>query len=78
MPSSPEEELVLRDLATRLDARPVFHECSISWHPLAGAVPQVQVLPSSARPSLSRHSWRTCLTLQWPFAATIVLRPDSM
>eukprot|EP00971_Amphidinium_carterae_P213844 4244149-Amphidinium_carterae.1 len=27
IPSSPEEELVLRDPATRLDARPVLHPC---------------------------------------------------
>eukprot|EP00971_Amphidinium_carterae_P287196 5701109-Amphidinium_carterae.1 len=36
------------------------------------------VLPSSASPSLLRHTSRTYSTFQWPNAATTVLRPDSM
>eukprot|EP00971_Amphidinium_carterae_P252707 5017314-Amphidinium_carterae.1 len=54
--SSPDEELVLRDLATRLDARPVFHPGVIIWlrfwHPLARAVPQLHrgAIVSQAEP----------------------------
>eukprot|EP00971_Amphidinium_carterae_P301831 5996575-Amphidinium_carterae.1 len=39
--SSCDNELVLRDLTTRLDARPVFNVCAFRWHPLAGAVPEL-------------------------------------
>eukprot|EP00971_Amphidinium_carterae_P258471 5130085-Amphidinium_carterae.1 len=40
--SLPEEELVLRDLATRLDARQILDLCFVViWHLLAGHVPEL-------------------------------------
>eukprot|EP00971_Amphidinium_carterae_P043418 854603-Amphidinium_carterae.1 len=36
-----DDELILGDLASGLDARPVPHPCAVIWHYLAGAVPEL-------------------------------------